>query len=142
MLSEVMPEPTLCGLYITNCHWYVGVRLCCAGLTDPRGGLALEGCLVLSYLVTMTMYELAATLLRFLIAGFQTAFALLAVSCVRPELVRATVCARRPASCMDCLNPLSHSASHVSLPNPLGIFFFKDLYTGLLPNDRIDNMKL
>lgn len=30
----------------------------------------------------------------------------------------------------------------VTLANPLGICFFQDLYTGLFPKDRIDNMKL
>lgn len=90
----------------------------------------------------MTMYELAAALLCFLVAGFQMAFALLAISCVKPEPVRAMLSARRPGSRMGCLNPLSHSAYHVSLANPLGIFFFKDLYTGLFPKGRIGNMKL
>lgn len=88
------------------------------------------------------MCELATALLRFLSAGFQMAFALLAISCVGPELVHAMLCARRPGSRMDCLNPLSHSAYHVSLANPLGIFFFKDLSTGLFPKGGTGNMKL
>lgn len=68
------------------------VHGCAAALCKPggsQGDLSLKGCLVLSCLVTMTMYKLATALFCFLIAGFQMAFSFLAFSPVKPEFVCA-----------------------------------------------------
>lgn len=49
---------------------------------------------------------------------------------VSPRLVRAMLCAWQPACPVDCLSVVRHSAYHLSLANPLRIFFFfKDLCT-------------
>lgn len=129
-------------LCLSQLHVVVNHKLpllhgCAAALCKPdgsQGDLALESCLVLSYLVTMTMRELAAALpYSFPHCRFSDDL-FLAISPVRSELVCAT------CSHMDCFSPLSHNAS--PLANPLRIFFPKDLYTGLPPRGRIDNVKL
>lgn len=141
LLSEFMPEPTSqdCKSQTATGTWMCG---CSVPAWWIPGALALEHCLVLSHLVTMTAYALSAVLL-FLFADFQMAFALLAVSCVRPQLVHATLCAWQPACCVDCLSVVRRSAYHLSLANPLRIFFFQRfIYTGLFPKGWIDNMIL
>lgn len=65
---------------------------------------------------------------------------------LRPQLVCAMLCAWQPACPVDCLSVVRHGAYHMSLANPLRIFFFffsqRFMYTGLFPKGWTDNMIL
>lgn len=122
-----MPEPTLhgCSPQTASGTWTCGCAVPAAWIP---GGLALEGCLDLSYLVTMTMYEVAAAL-HFLITGFQMALYLAchhlckARTCSCHALCQATCLAHQlPQPVMPQCPPLWHLLIHS------GSVFFK-IYT-------------